>query len=39
MVRSGLALLNDEAISDCSKSISTGIVRCVLMHLISLGYM
>ena len=27
VVRSGLAIVNDEALSDCSKNISTGIVR------------
>ena len=27
VVRSGLAIVNDEAISDCSTNISTGIVR------------
>ncbi len=27
VVQSGLAIVNDEALSDCSKNISTGIVR------------
>ena len=27
VIRSGLAIVNDEALSDCSKNISTGIVR------------
>jgi hypothetical protein len=34
VVRSGLALLNDEAITDCSNYISTGIVRYVV-HILS----